>query len=732
MITAQQKPVRQSDISKLSHRQTRWLLALYVGMISICLFLSLSYLASLPSYFDYLISSCFSSARECSDTTISPLPPHWGKSLGMTASGLALLHIGIDLFFFACYGLVSALILLLKPRDAIGSITAFALLSFAFSDLAFRQWGGTELLTPLVQSAGMPGYLLFALLFPSGRVTRRWIGAVAVFAFLFRYLPDYLPIADIQTERWPLWLSLCWVIVFFGTLAYSQYMQYRENKSAEARNAIRKVAFGFIGAFAALISVNLLLLIWPQLYGNSVFWLDLLVRLAMLPIPFALGAALLMHRLWGVPPIVRKSVVYALLLLLVFGIYMATVWYLTLVFQSERGLYSLIATGLVAVLFSPLKDVLDKLVNRILYGKRDNPLSFLVGLGDQLKAPHTPEQILHSVVTTIQEMLRLSHASITILVNGTEREAAMAGYPRQEGAHRFPLVMGGEELGSLFVAPRAPAEPLSAADHKLLQLLSREASRIVHGLKQSLDINRLMQELHTSREKLIFAREEERRAIRNNLHDDLAPRLASLALFASAAHKLIRKDPSRAEAIADELENDIRVMVSDIRDFVHNLRPPALDQYGLVGAITQQADRLMYIQLADERTSGEEVIFEVASPDPLPPLPAAVEVAAYRIVSEALANVIKHAKASRCQVTLAMGMGEKCEELYVEITDDGVGIPASKDHEAGSGVGVGLTSIQERAAELGGRSRIGNRDGRGTKVSTWLPLHIHTDWSVDS
>ncbi|MCR2806356.1 sensor histidine kinase [Paenibacillus soyae] len=728
-MTALQKPVLQSHIRKHGHRQSRWLFALHIGIVASCLFLLLSYLASLPSYFDYLQSSCFSSSRECSDTTISPLPADWGKSLGFTASGLAALHIGMDLLFFACYALVAVLILLLKPKDVVGSITALALIAFAFGDLAFRQWGGSELLTPLAQSIGMPGFMLFALLFPSGRMTRKWLGAVAVAAFVVRYVPDYLPFSGIHTKHWPLWLSLSWVILFFGTLAYSQFTQYRENDSIEAKQAIRKVAFGFIGAFVALICVNLLLLIWPHLYGNSVFWLDLLVRLTILPIPFSLGAALLKYRLWGVPPIVRKSVVYALLLILVFGIYMATVWYLTLVFQTKSGMYPLIATGLVAVLFSPLKESLDKLVNRILYGKRENPVSFLVGLGDRLKEPHAPEQVLGTVVTTIKEMLRLPHASITILVNGMEREAAAAGSPSEEGAIRFPLVMGGEELGSLIVTPRTPDEPLSAADHKLLQLLGREASRIVHGLKQSLDINRLMQELHSSRERLIYAREEERRTIRNNLHDDLAPRLASLALFASAANKLIRKDPARAEAIAGELESDIRVMVSDIRDFVHNLRPPALDQYGLLGAIRQQAERLMYIQNANGY--GERIRFEVSSPDTLPPLPAAVEVAVYRIVSEALANVVKHSKANTCQVTLALQAGPQTEELYVEVMDDGVGIPlANRPASRAQAGGVGLTSIRERAEELGGRSRIGNAEEGGTRVSTWIPVQIHTDWSV--
>jgi len=726
-------PFLQAQHHNSGRRRSRRLLALYVGIAALNLFLALCYLASLPSYYHYLNEACIDSAQGCPDAPMSVLSGEWQEALGLTASGAAMLHIGIDLFFFCCYAFTAALIMLLKPKDVLGSVTAFTLVSFAFGDLVFKQWAGSDILVPLAQSAGILGIMCFALWFPSGRITRTWIGWVAVAAFLVRYAPAHLPLPAVHLDKWPLGLSLGWLIVFFGTLAYSQYTQYRDNASAEAKQAVRKVAFGTIGAFAALICVNLSLLIWPQLYKSDSFALDLAIRLTILPIPISIGSALLKDRLWNVPPIVRRSVVYAGLLFILFMIYMATVWYLTLVFQARSGFYSLIATGLVAVLFTPLKVFMEMLINRTMYGKRENPVSFLVGLGDRLKEPHAPEQVLGTVVTTVKEMLHLPHVSITILVNGREQEAAAAGSPREPQAIRFPLVMGGEQLGSLYILPRSPDEPLRKADLRLLQLLARESARIIHGLKQSLDIGRLMKELQTSREKLIFAREEERRSLRNNLHDDLAPRLASLALTASAAGDYIRKDPERAETIIGELEADIRVTVSDIREFVHNLRPPALDQYGLIEAIRQRADRLMYVHNAHGGRPGQQIRFVLLSPAELPPLPAAVEVAAYRIVSEALANVVKHSGASTCTVTLALQTEDQSDGLYVEVADDGTGLsdavgdwPASERREAG----VGLMSIRERAAELGGRSRIARLEGGGTQAAAWLPMQIHTDWSA--
>jgi len=709
--------LQPSDMRSSHH--SRWLFVLYAGSVALALFLTICYLASLPFYYEYLHEMCYGPANECPDTAISAMPVTW--------SGSAAFHVGIDVFLFSCYAFVAALILLLKPLDAIGSIAAFTLVAFAFGDLVVKLWGGSEILVPVAQHASMAGLTCFALLFPSGRLTRRWLAWVAGIALAGRIVPDLLPYAAVQIDKWPLGLSLGWLVVFYGALAYSQITQYRENVEPEARQAIRKVAYGLIGACLALIGVNLLLLVWPDLYMSDVYWLDLTIRIIMLFIPISLGSALLKNRLWGVPPIVRRSFVYAALLVLLFGIYMATVSYLSLVFRTESGVFQLIATGVVAVLFAPLKAVMEKLINRIVYGKRGNPVAFLVGLGDRLTEPYAPEQVLGSVVSTVKEMMQLPHAAVTIVVNGRETEAAAAGVRHESQLIRFPLVVGGEELGSLYVSPRAPDEPLKRADLKLLLLLGREAARIVHGLKQSLDIGRLMQELQASKEKLIFAREEERRSIRNNLHDDLAPRLASLALSASAAREYMRRDPPRAASIVSELESDIRVIVADIREFVHNLRPPALDQYGLVEAIRQRADRLTQIGASHE--GGERIQMEVTAPCPLPALPAAVEVAAYRIVSEALVNVVKHAQASLCSVTLDVQMGQQGEELYVEIADDGIGMSGAGSQAPGvQASGVGLTSIRERAAELGGRSVIAAAEGGGTRIAAWLPLHLNTDW----
>jgi signal transduction histidine kinase len=211
--------------------------------------------------------------------------------------------------------------------------------------------------------------------------------------------------------------------------------------------------------------------------------------------------------------------------------------------------------------------------------------------------------------------------------------------------------------------------------------------------------------LTRSRERIIGAREDERRKLRRDLHDGLAPSLAAAALKADLARQAIRNDPDSAERLIGEVGDQVRGAVGEIRRLSRDLRPPALDSLGLVGAIQQQADGL-----GGTATGGGPVI-TVDAPEPLPALPAAVEVAAYRIAVEAMMNVVRHAAAASCRVRIAMVH----DELQVEVTDDGTGIAA------GIG-GVGTRAMRERAAEVGGDVVIEPAGTGGTVLSARLPV----------
>jgi signal transduction histidine kinase len=256
------------------------------------------------------------------------------------------------------------------------------------------------------------------------------------------------------------------------------------------------------------------------------------------------------------------------------------------------------------------------------------------------------------------------------------------------------LVYQAEVIGRLTLAPRSANDPFTPAERALLEDIARQVGVAAHAVRLTADLQR-------SRERLVTTREEERRRLRRNLHDGLGPALAAVSFKLDATTNLIGRNPDHAQAMLAELKAQIQALLDDIRRIAYDLRPPALDELGLVGALREH--------ITSNQAQGLHITLEV--PDNLPPLAAAVEVAAYRIALEAINNVNRHAGARNCRVWLSL-----CDDLCLEISDDGRGIP---DHLH---AGVGMASMRERAEELGGTCVIESRPGMGTRVRVRLPL----------
>jgi signal transduction histidine kinase len=423
----------------------------------------------------------------------------------------------------------------------------------------------------------------------------------------------------------------------------------------------------------------------------------------------------LRHHLFDIDILINRTLVYGALTVSVVGIYVLVVGYLGALFRMAGGqgnlAISALATGLVALLFQPLRGRLQRGVNRLMYGERDDPYAVLSRLGERLEATLAPEAVLPTIVETVREVFRLPYVAIYMKQDQSAfKIVAESASPtlRSEGrAWRAPgleseglcasLIYQGETVGYIVLAPRAPGESFSPADRRLLDDLAREAGVAVHAVRLTMD-------LQHSRERLVTAREEERRRLRRDLHDGLGPTLASLAQRLDTAGILVPRDPDAAVALLGDLKVQVKATITDIRRLVYALRPPALDELGLVSAIGEHA--AYYNESNSLRISLE-------APERLPPLPAAVEVAAYRIVLEALTNVARHAHAQTCRIRLDI---TEAPALCLEITDDGGGLPT------GYRAGVGLTAMRERAVELGGECRIEPGPTRGTRVWARLPL----------
>jgi signal transduction histidine kinase len=257
-----------------------------------------------------------------------------------------------------------------------------------------------------------------------------------------------------------------------------------------------------------------------------------------------------------------------------------------------------------------------------------------------------------------------------------------------------PLRFGGELVGTLVVAPRRGEASLSVGEMELLQELAVHIGITVHAARASSDVQ-------ASRAALVTAREEERRRIRRDLHDGLGPALASLRLHLAAIETLVQIDPPRAQELVARMRQDIATTSGQIRNLVYGLRPPMLDEFGIVEAIRSHAGHDPQLDL---------VITGTAAVDRLP---AAVEVALYRIAGEALANVARHSGAAHCWVSFSAANGD----IRMEVVDDGRGLPETVVP------GIGLLAMRERAEELGGQCTVTGRPG-GTMVTVTLPLSV--------
>jgi signal transduction histidine kinase len=354
---------------------------------------------------------------------------------------------------------------------------------------------------------------------------------------------------------------------------------------------------------------------------------------------------------------------------------------------------NIVVITVVALTLRPVHRWLQSPINILIYGQHDDPYALISQVNQQLQTMVSLQNTLPAVAETIARTLKLPYLAIEANHNSTPLHIEFGRPLPGAELTMLPLLYLDKPQGKLRVATRRANEALSEGDVSLLRDVAQHIGIALHATQ-------LAAELQASRERLVLAREEERRRIRNDLHDGLAPTLSSVQMQLGAIRNLIQQNPAQAEAIANDLREDLRQATADIRQLVYDLRPPMLDELGLVGAIRSF------------RVTGTGLRFEVIAPEPMPALPAAVEVAIYRIASEAMHNVVKHAQATACVVCLEVNE----RQISLSVTDNGRGAPAKLE------AGIGLHSMRERAAEVGGTFSIQPGPDGGLRVTASLPI----------
>jgi signal transduction histidine kinase len=496
-------------------------------------------------------------------------------------------------------------------------------------------------------------------------------------------------------------------VLFFGILApivgiTGQWLHYLQAENENDRHLCRTVMLALGLGLACTIGIGVIaLLVTAPVLDLSHITLARLERatffafpLLYTMIPISLWLIVLRYRLWELDLLINRSIVYGTLLTVIGTVYVMSVGLLGVMVQERSNwLLAVLATGLTAILFQPMRQRMQLAVNRLLYGQRDEPVTVLEQLSQRLAQTTTPDAMLSSLVETVAQTLKLPYVAL-VTIDG-ETTAASAGNPA-EPVENLPLYYQGEVVGQLRLALRRAGEAFALHEVRLLQEIARRAGATVHAAQLSAD-------LQQSRQQLVTAREEERRRLRRQLHDGLGPQLATFSLKIDAARNLLRRDPDQAEQLLNETKNQTQAALSDLRRIVYELRPPALDQLGLLSALQEYAAAV----------NGLQVVIHASQQ--LSPLSAAVEVAAYRIVVEAITNVVHHAQATKCRVEIALDEQDP-KFLHLSIADNGVGLPANLR------AGVGILSMRERAAELGGKFEIQRQQNGGTTIYVVLPV----------
>jgi two-component system NarL family sensor kinase len=493
---------------------------------------------------------------------------------------------------------------------------------------------------------------------------------------------------DILTTM--LYLGGAMIIVAVLGSVISVVVRFRRSNGV-SRTQMKWLAYAGFFVIVAIILSSLLAGIFPD-EPNIEELTIIIVDLAVSGIAIATGIAIIRYGLYDINLLINRTVVYGTLTLVIIGAYILIVGVVSTFIQSMGTLVvSFIATGVIAVSFQPFRERLQRGVNHMMYGERDEPYAVISRLGRRLEATLAPESVLPTITMTVAQALKLPYVAISLREDDGFRIVFSTG-ERTEEQYILPLKYQAEEIGGLICGYRSPGESFSDSEKNLLQDVANQASIAIHAI-------RLTHDLRRARRQLVQSREEERRRIRRDLHDGLGPILASHRLKIGSAYELFERNPAGAQALIKETEAGLTTAIEEIRRLVYDLRPPALDELGLVQAIKQSAPQ----------TPNLEITFKV--PAKLPELPAAVDVAAYRIVQEALSNTIHHSQASRVSVSLQVN-----EIFEISIHDNGTGLP--EDYM----LGVGLTSMRERAEELGGTFELVSGKTGGTWVIVRLPL----------
>ncbi len=686
-----------------------------------------------------------------SELSASARPARWPwvvLALGAAFASLGLVFVSLNgdpltgeatnFLAFMGMGVVGALSLSRAPGNRIGALLLWVAVSvgaafttavcstylFEHGDRTAAGWVGW-LGNTLWALSLFPLLVLLPLWFPDGKpVSTRWrsvswVGialSVAAFLTLGFALPTQpvsvdaagndieianpLHVPALETIEWLAWALWPALLALFVLAIASMFIRFRRSTGAE-RQQLKWFAFactllaGYFVVSATLEAVGISEGPIGQIVSGLVF----------AGIPVAVGIAILQYRLWDLDVVVKKAVVAATLVVLAVAVYAGAVALLASLTADRGNTGPLFVVALaLGIAFRPVMRVARRFADRLVYGKRATPYEVLAEFSDRMGTSFATEDVLPRMAQVLGEGTGAETARVWLFVGGELHPAAAwppDASPAQPvrrigtgfdipGEAMTEVRERGQLLGALSV--RMPAsDPMSPSKDKLVRDLAAQAGMVLRNV-------RLVEDLRTSRQRLVAAQDEERRRLERNIHDGAQQQLVALAVKARLAGQLAERDPAKTVELLGQIEAETQSALEDLRDLARGIYPPLLADRGLVAAIEAQS-----------RKSHLEVKVDAGD---LGRVPADLEATVYFCTLEALQNVAKYAGVDRSVIRLARSNGS----LSFEVVDDGRGF------DPGSVGGSGLQGMADRLAAVGGSLDVRSAPGRGTTVAGSVPV----------
>jgi signal transduction histidine kinase len=645
--------------------------------------------------------------------------------------------------FFA-YPIVGLILATRLPHNPLGWLMSVAALGFmnpleswAYSVVGGH--GGSVRSAEIAMGISSPTWVLFIglsgfmlLLFPDGHLpSRRWrwfawacgVGLALLGALMLlgptTFADSGLPqlrnpfhVGAVSAVEGPLLLLVIFAPAIVVGGAIGLIVRLRRTRDPVQRHQLRWVAWS-----AGVIAVAYLFAFVPNLIGldGGSGWENILGTLAVMTfmlIPVTIGIGVLKYRLYDIDLVIRKTVIYAILALLIVGIgvLLAAVLVATAHILSssvESGRLDLIIGVILGLLFAPLRRVATRIADRVVFGGRATPYEVLTEFGDRLAGTYAADDVLQRTAAVLGEGVGAARAAVWLLEGDELRPVATWTRATDEAASQMPdaddlrveVRHQGELLGALSVA-MPPNDPMDPTKEKLVRDLAHQAGLLLRNV-------RLVEDLRASRRRLVAAQDQERRRLERNIHDGAQQQLVALAVKARLARQLTERDPAKAADLLVQIEGETQTALEDLRDLARGIYPPLLADRGLVAAVEAQA-----------RKAPVPVTVHA---DAIGRFDQEAEAAAYFSILESLQNVAKYAAATRVDVEIRAADGQ----LRFEVADDGQGFDPSAN-----GYGTGLQGIADRLGALDGMLIVESANGRGTRVSGRLPVTM--PWGVEA